>query len=152
MSTPTATPAAPTPSAAGGPAPLAPAQRQRLQQLFEHANKTHDQAVKQGVKSNFDYAHDLYGQCLLADPGNVHYAKAMLDNLYKKFGDVKKARFGGWFGGGAAKGALKNTPGKKDWPGLLKFGVGALKTTCSTPTCCSAWPTLASTSSCTTPS
>ena len=128
MSNPTATPAAPTPSTpGGGPAPLAPAQRQRLQQLFEHANKTHDQAVKQGVKSNFDYAHDLYGQCVLADPGNVHYAKALLDNLYKKFAEVKKAKFGGWFGGGGGKASVKKYAGKKDWPGLLKFGIGALK-------------------------
>jgi tetratricopeptide (TPR) repeat protein len=125
MSNPTATPAAPTP--AGGPAPLSTAQRQRLQQLFEHANKTHGQAVKQGVKSNFDYAHDLYAQCVLADPGNVHYAKALLENLYKKFSETKKGGFGGWFGGGGGKGTVKKLAGKKDWTGVLKFGVGALK-------------------------
>jgi tetratricopeptide (TPR) repeat protein len=127
MSNSTATPAAPIPSPSGGPAALSPAQRQRLQQLFEHANKTQAQAIKQGVKSNFDYAHDLYGQCVLADPGNVHYVKALLDNLYKKFGDVKKGKFGGWFGGGGGKGTVKKLAGKKDWNAVLKFGVGALK-------------------------
>jgi hypothetical protein len=90
------------PKSAAAPAgeAISPALRRRLQQLFDHANKTSEQAVKHGVKSNFDYANDLYTQCVLGDPGNVVYIKALLDNLYKKFGpDKKQSRFGAWFGG-----------------------------------------------------
>jgi tetratricopeptide (TPR) repeat protein len=111
-----------------GPEPLPPAQRQRLQQMFEHANRTADQALKHGVKSNFDYAHDLYVGCLLGDLANVTYYKALIDNLYKKFGGKKKeSKLGGWFGGGSGVGNLKKFEASKDWNGMIKAGLAALK-------------------------
>lgn len=111
-----------------GPQPLPAAQRQRLQQMFEHANRTAEKALKDGVKSNFDYAHDLYAGCVVGDPANVTYFKALIENLYKKFGGKKKeSKFGGWFGGKSAVGNLKKYETSKDWPGLIKAGLAALK-------------------------
>lgn len=115
--------------AATGPQPLSPAQRARLQQTFEHANKTAEKALKDGVKTNFDYAHDMYVVCVMGDPGNVTYFKALVDNLYKKFGGKKKeSKLGGWFGGGGTNaGNLKKFETSKDWTGLIKAGLGYLK-------------------------
>ncbi|MEX0642121.1 MAG: hypothetical protein WD468_05440, partial [Pirellulales bacterium] len=108
-----------------GPPPVSPADRARLQKLFEHANRTAEQAVKQGVKTNFDYANDLYAQCVLGDPGNLEYAKRLMDNLYHKFGDAKKASRFSWGGG---SGGIKKLVAKKDWPAVLKSGLATLKT------------------------
>ncbi|MEX2185454.1 MAG: tetratricopeptide repeat protein [Pirellulales bacterium] len=111
-----------------GPQPLPPAQRQRLQQMFDHASKTAAKALKDGVKSNFDYAHDIYAGCVVGDLANVTYFQALIDNLYKKFGGKKtKSKFGGWFGGTSNVGNLKKSEASKDWPGLIKAGLAALK-------------------------
>jgi tetratricopeptide (TPR) repeat protein len=115
--------------AATGPQPLSPTQRARLTQMFDHANKTAEKGLKDGVKSNFDYAHDLYAGCVLGDLPNVTYFKALMDNLYKKFGGKKKeSKLGGWFGGGGSGvGNLKKFETSKDWNGLIKAGLGILK-------------------------
>ncbi len=111
-----------------GPQPISPAQRQRLQQMFDHANKTAEKALKDSVKSNFDYAHDSYVGCVVGDLANITYFKALIDNLYKKFGGKKKqSKFGGWFGGKSGVGNLKKFESSKDWPGLIKAGLGILK-------------------------
>ena len=76
-------------SALRGPAPLAPAVRQRLQKTFEHAKRCVE-------KSDFDYAHQLFTQCVSEDPANIVYQQAMLANLHKKYGNNKKgARLAG---------------------------------------------------------
>lgn len=109
---------------------LSPAQRQQLQRLFDHANRTHDDAMKKGgAKTNFDYANDLYSQCVLGDPGNIHYIKALLDNLYAKAGPPKKqGKLSSWFGG-SSKAGLKKISAKGDWLAVLKAGLACLKAT-----------------------
>ncbi|HYO24296.1 MAG TPA: tetratricopeptide repeat protein [Lacipirellulaceae bacterium] len=66
-----------------GPAPLAAAVRQRLQKTFEHAKRCVE-------KNDFDYAHQLFTQCVAEDPSNVIYLQAMIGNLHKKYANNKK--------------------------------------------------------------
>jgi tetratricopeptide (TPR) repeat protein len=67
--------------------PVSAAVRQRLQSVFEHAKRSAE-------KSDYDYAHDLFKDCLIEDPANLIYLQNVLDNLAKKYGNSKKgARF-----------------------------------------------------------
>ena len=64
--------------------PVAGAVRQRLQAVFEHAQRSAE-------KADYDYAHDLYTQCLVEDPGNLIYLQHFLGNLSQKYGNSKKS-------------------------------------------------------------
>ncbi|MGC3972000.1 MAG: tetratricopeptide repeat protein [Pirellulales bacterium] len=103
-----------------GRQPLAPAVRARLQKLFEHGTKT-------AGTGNFDYAHEMYTQCVIGDPSNPIYVKALLANLSKKYNNNKK---GGKLAGlklvGAKASIMKSSKMKK-WDDLLKTGLDALK-------------------------
>ena len=63
--------------------PITAAVRQRLQAVFEHAKKS-------GEKADYDYAHDLFSQCLVEDPANLVYLQHFLGNLAQKYGNSKK--------------------------------------------------------------
>ena len=52
------------------PPPPSPAVRQRLQKCFEHAQRCVE-------KDDFDYANDLFTQCVVEDPANLIYLQAM---------------------------------------------------------------------------
>ena len=60
-----------------------PVQRKRLQKLFEAGNK-------QASQDKFDYASDLYTDCVRGDPGNLEYLQSFLMNLHKKYVSAKK--------------------------------------------------------------
>ena len=105
---------------------ISPAKRKRLQQLFEHAARTSDEAAAKGVASNYDYANDLFMQCVVGDPENRTYLQAMLANLYKKFKGKKKSRFSGWKGS-SERTAIKKAASKKNWDEVFKLGVKLLK-------------------------
>jgi tetratricopeptide (TPR) repeat protein len=67
--------------------PVAAAVRQRLQAVFEHARRSAE-------KGDFEYAHDLFSQCLTEDPANLIFLQHFLSNLAQKYGNNKKgARF-----------------------------------------------------------
>jgi tetratricopeptide (TPR) repeat protein len=66
--------------AARGIAPLSPASRQRLQKVFEHAQRCAE-------KDDFEYATQLFTQCVVDDPSNVIYLQHFFTNLYKKYKD-----------------------------------------------------------------
>ncbi|MCC7475209.1 MAG: hypothetical protein IT425_07425 [Pirellulales bacterium] len=67
--------------------PVSTAVRQRLQAVFEHAQRSVE-------KNDHDYAHDLLAQCLTEDPANLIYLQNFLGNLAQKYGNNKKgARF-----------------------------------------------------------
>ncbi len=110
------------PTASGGPKPLPPATRQRLQQLFEHGKKSLD-------KGDYDYAHDLFAQCVTEDPASLLYLQHFRANLVKKQGDGKKAsRFGGLnMKLKSARSALCKAAGKGEWPKAFQAGCEALK-------------------------
>ena len=64
-------------------APLTTMARQRLQKVFEHAQRCMD-------KDDHDYATKLLTQCVVEDPSNLIYLQAFLGNLENKYGDNKK--------------------------------------------------------------
>lgn len=88
-----------------------------MQQLFQRANALMGQG-------NHDYAHELFVKCVIADPGNVVYTQTCLANLFQKHGDKKK---GSMFAGIGSKGGVKKCAMRKDWAGVIKSGLSALK-------------------------
>lgn len=98
---------------------VTPATRKRLQQLFERANRLMGQA-------DHDYAHELFSQCVIADPGNVVYTQTCLANLIQKHGGKKKTSMFGAFKGLGSKGGAKKAALKKDWLGVVKSGLEVL--------------------------
>jgi tetratricopeptide (TPR) repeat protein len=106
-------------SAPRGPAPLAPAVRQRLQKTFEHAKRCVE-------KNDFDYAHQLFTQCVSEDPASIVYQQAMLANLHKKYGNNKK---GATFAGlkiKSQRSALNKSAEKGQWLAAFQAGCAAL--------------------------
>ena len=77
-------------------------------------------------QGNHDYAHELFSQCVIADPGNVVYTQTCMANLIQKHGEKKKGLFGGLKNLGS-KGGVKKASMQKDWPGVLKAGLAVLK-------------------------
>ena len=102
-----------------GPAPLAPAVRQRLQKTFEHAKRCVE-------KSDFDYAHELFTQCVSEDPANLAYAQAMLANLHRKYDNNKRgARLAG-LKIKSHRSAMAKAADKGQWTAAFTAGCGAL--------------------------
>lgn len=103
-----------------GRKPIPPAVRRRLQACFEQGSKV-------AAKGQFDYATDMFAQCLIGDPGNPIYVRSFLGNLSKKYNDNKS---GGKFSGlktAGAKAAIKKSRMQKDWLGAIKSGLDVLK-------------------------
>ena len=100
--------------------PLTPAARQRFQKLFVHAGK-------QAAQDNFDYATELFTQCVLGDLDNIAYWQSFFANLKKKYDNNKKgAKMSGLRSGGD-KAAMKKDQISKDYQGIFKHGVEILK-------------------------
>jgi tetratricopeptide (TPR) repeat protein len=103
-----------------GRMPIPPGVRARLQKFFEHGNAN-------AAKGAYDYATEMFTQCILGDPGNPLYVKAFLSNLNKKYNNNKKgARLAGLKSVGG-KGALKATVARKKWDEVIKAGLEILK-------------------------
>lgn len=99
---------------------MSPAERNRLQQLFQKGN----QASSQG---QYDYATDMFQTCASLDPGNRMYALNLLNNLFKKYNNNKKGSKMAAISGMGAKASLKKASVSKDWPGAIKAGIEFLK-------------------------
>ena len=97
---------------------MSPGKRRKLQQLFERGNE-----LAKKDRPDFDYAHDLYSQAVLIDPGNLVYVEAMLSNLQRKYKNNKK---GGRFSFGSRK-AFKEAVAEEDWPEIFREGIEILK-------------------------
>jgi len=94
--------------------------RQRLQAVFEHAQRSSE-------KADYDYAHDLYTQCLVDDPANLIYLQHFLGNLAQKHGNNKKgSRFASLMNRGS-RGALSKAAGKGQWREAFAAACEALK-------------------------
>lgn len=107
-------------SNASGHKPLSPAQRQRLQQCFQHATKA-------AAAANFDYAIELLSRCVTGDPGNLVYAQNLLGTMYKKFNNNKKGSKLASLRGAGGKAAVKKSQMQKDWAGVIRAGIELLK-------------------------
>lgn len=95
--------------------PLSAAVRKRLQKYFEYGQD------KQ-AKKDHDYAHSMYAQCVVADPANLVYVEAMLNNLTEKHKPKKKkAKIR------SSRNAFKKAKSEKDWKATIAEGVELLK-------------------------
>ncbi|MCA9188855.1 MAG: hypothetical protein R3E01_21060 [Pirellulaceae bacterium] len=95
-------------------ASLTPLERKRLEKLFAHAKE-------RTTKEQYDYAHELLGQCVRKDPSNLVYVEAMMDNLQTKFSNNKK--------GGRTKGnrsEFKKAISGGDWTQVISEGLELL--------------------------
>jgi hypothetical protein len=100
--------------------PVTPAVRQRLQAVFEHARRSAE-------KADFDYAHDLFSQCLTEDPANLIYLQHFLGNLAQKYGNNKKgARFAA-LKSKTARMSLSKAAAKGQWREAFAAACEALK-------------------------
>ncbi|MCE9556525.1 MAG: tetratricopeptide repeat protein [Planctomycetes bacterium] len=100
--------------------PLSPAKRKLLQTQFEQGSKL-------VTKGNFDYANSMFTYCVAGDPGNLIYTKNFLENLLRKYNNNKKGgKLAGMWGAGA-KSSMNKCRRKKDWPGVVKYGLDYLK-------------------------
>jgi tetratricopeptide (TPR) repeat protein len=101
--------------------PVTPAVRQRLQAVFEHAQRSVE-------KSDHEYAHDLLAQCLTEDPANLIFLQHFLGNLAQKYGNNKKgARFAA-LKIKTSRMALHKAAGKGQWQEAFAAACDALKT------------------------
>lgn len=100
--------------------PITAAVRQRLQQVFDHAQQA-------ATKNDRDYAHDLYTQCLVDDPANLIYLQHFLNNLALKYGNNKTgARFAA-LKSKTSRMALNKAAGKGQWREAFQAACDALK-------------------------
>ncbi len=97
-----------------------PAKRKRLQQSFEQANNLMRQ-------ENYDYANELFTQCVVGDPSNVPYAQSYLANLKLKYNNNKKGSNLAFIQTAGARGMVKKASVQKDWAGVIKHGMDVLK-------------------------
>ena len=97
-----------------------PEQLRRLQQVYEKGI----QNIKQ---RNFDYATEMFNQCVQGDPGNLEYVKAFIDNLQRKYNNNKKGGSFGGFKGMGSRNALKKAISKEDWNAGIKAGLELLQ-------------------------
>ncbi|HEX4142101.1 MAG TPA: tetratricopeptide repeat protein [Pirellulales bacterium] len=104
-----------------GNGPIPPAKRRRLQQLFEHGSKAFEQ-------SNYEYASNLLGQCVVGDPSNKIYVGQYLNTLTRSYDNNPKnvSKLSSIKAAGSKTG-LMNSSRQKDWPSVIKTGIDILK-------------------------
>ncbi len=103
-----------------GRQPIPPNVRRRLQQMFEHGNRSL-------VKGDFSYATEMFTQCVVGDPANLVYINSFLGNLYKQYNNNKKGSTLASMKGMGIRGAMKKAGMQKNWPEVLKNGAEMLK-------------------------
>ncbi|MDR1959096.1 MAG: tetratricopeptide repeat protein [Planctomycetaceae bacterium] len=99
---------------------ISPAVRARLQECYEYGNRK----MTQG---DFDYATEMFSQCVTADPGNIMYLQAFILNLHRKYNDNKKGSSMMFIKGAGIKRAVNSALGKGKWTDVIKNGVEMLK-------------------------
>jgi hypothetical protein len=100
--------------------PITAAVRQRLQAVFEHAQRCKE-------KGDHDYAHDLYTQCLVEDPANLIYLQNFLANLAQKYGNNKKGSRFAALKSKSSRMTLNKAAGKGQWKEAFTAACEALK-------------------------
>ncbi|MEQ8208505.1 MAG: tetratricopeptide repeat protein [Lacipirellulaceae bacterium] len=98
--------------------PLSAAARHRLQKVFEHGGRC-------VAKKDYDYANQLYAQCVVEDPASITYLQAFLDNLEQKHAEKKPGKIAG-LKIKSHRSALTKAAAKGDWPAAFTAGCQAL--------------------------
>ncbi|MGA2620893.1 MAG: tetratricopeptide repeat protein [Thermoguttaceae bacterium] len=100
--------------------PPSPTVMKRLQKCFEHASK-------QVAQENYDYATELFTQCVLGYPSHMVYVQNYIGNLQKKYNNNKKGSPLAHFKERGARSALKKAIAQSDWDEAIKNGITILK-------------------------
>ena len=103
-----------------GREPLSPAKRKRLEKVFEHASK------KVAAGNDFDYASELFTQCVIGESGNINYVRAYVENLQKKYNNNKKGAPLAQFKERGSRSALKKALAQEEWDEAIKHGLKVL--------------------------
>jgi tetratricopeptide (TPR) repeat protein len=103
-----------------GRQPISPAKRRRLQMAFQHG-------AKSSSEGNFDYATEMFTQCVKGDPGNAIYVQNFLGNLQKKYNNNKKGSRMAGIKGAGAKGKIKKSAMQKQWEAVITDGLAMLQ-------------------------
>lgn len=91
-----------------------------LQQCFEQGSKV-------SASGNYDYATQMFTQCVTGDPANLLYTQNFISNLQKKYNNNKTgAKLAGMRSAGA-KGIVKKAAVSKDWLGVITAGLKVLE-------------------------
>ncbi|MCG8450900.1 MAG: tetratricopeptide repeat protein [Pirellulales bacterium] len=98
---------------------VSPAVRQRLQKVFEHGRRCAE-------KNDYDYANQLFTQCVVEDPGNLIYLQHFFANLHQKYGDNKKGAKLAGLKIKSHRSTLTKAAGKGDWEAAFQAGCHAL--------------------------
>ncbi len=109
----------PSPNPASGAAPLSASSRQRLQKVFEHAQRCVE-------KQDYGYANKLFTQCVVEDLGNLVYLQNFLANLQKKLGEDHQSGRLTKLKIKSRRSALTKAAGKGDWESALQAACAAL--------------------------
>jgi len=102
-----------------GPAPLSANVRHRLQKTFEHAQRCVE-------KGDYDYANQLYTQCVAEDPSNIVYLQAFMANLQKKYGNNKRGAKLAGLKIKSHRSAMAKAAEKGNWQAAFQAGCAAL--------------------------
>jgi tetratricopeptide (TPR) repeat protein len=100
--------------------PPSPQQQQRCQQAYEKGM----QNVKQ---RNFDYATQMFAQCVEGDPGKHEYIAEFIATLQKKYNNNKKGSSFAGIKGMSARSALNKALKKQEWNVGIKSGLELLQ-------------------------
>ena len=99
--------------------PISPAKRKRLQKLFEHASR-------QMAKEEYDYATELFAQCVSGDPGNLIYVQNFVSNLHKKYQNNKTGSKLAQLKERGARSGLKKAVSHQKWDEAITHGLKVL--------------------------
>ncbi len=102
-----------------GREPLTPAKQKRLEKVLEHA-------TKKAASDDFDYATELFAQCVLGEPGNFIYVRGYLENLQKKYNHNRKGHPLAQFKERGSRSALKKALGQEQWDEVIAHGLKVL--------------------------
>ena len=100
---------------------MTPVKRARLERQFAAAKQK-----ASGLQPNYDYASDLYGQCVLGDPNNIEYVKAYIENLQIKYNHNRTGATLAHFKERGARNAIKKALANEHWDEIIKNGVKVL--------------------------
>lgn len=103
-----------------GRQPIPPAKRQMLQKCFEAGSS-------KSAAGNFDFATQMFSQCVSGDPANLLYAQNFLANLQKKYNNNKTGCKLSGMRCAPCKPAVAVAAKRKDWTGVITNGLKVLE-------------------------
>ncbi|HZZ73050.1 MAG TPA: hypothetical protein VFE24_12420 [Pirellulales bacterium] len=92
----------------------------RLQKLSEHG-------ARKAAAGDFEYAIEMFQQCVQGDPSNLGYLQSYLDVLRKKYNNNKRGDKMAGLKGSGLRSQVRKALAKKDWNSALTTGAEMLK-------------------------